>query len=303
MEIQCINELASKMGIPVNYLLAVSCSIEKYYHSFSILKRSGGYREISAPNLKLKGIQAWILRKILDPIKPDQAATGFYPGSFLPKNALPHAENIFFINVDIKDFFPSIHFGKVLKIFLGFGYERSVAIMLTKLCTYKGGLPQGAVTSPAISNLVARSIDRRIRGFLNKVDQTGFYEFAYTRYADDITISTNQRDVTYKVYKQVSRILKSEGFAPNSKKTRFVKRGDKIRITGFVLDIHTNNFSIGQKKIRELLNAIFMFYKHGKLLPALPHGEESINGWVSYLKSVDPAHHQKLTDFILKIKA
>ena len=100
-------------------------------------------------------------------------------------NVSPHKTNRYFICIDLEDFFPSISLNRVRKLFLLLGYSTRAVNILTRLCTCGEGLPQGAVTSPAISNLVVSKLDRRIGGYTSRRN------IAYTRYADDITISCN----------------------------------------------------------------------------------------------------------------
>src|SRR5262249_29867281 len=149
----------------------------------------------------LASAQKWILRNIVEKLPVDEPAHGFVPGRSILTNAQPHAGKAFVVNLDLRDFFPSIAFPRVRSVFQRAGYSPAVATILALLCTecprkvvtYDGatyhvatsprGLPQGACTSPSLSNLVARRLDRRLSGLARRMGLT------YTRYADDLTFS------------------------------------------------------------------------------------------------------------------
>lgn len=153
------------------------------YTRFTIPKRKGGVRTIDAPNDKLKTLQRRIQRRLLDPLPIHLAATGFVQGRSIVDNARPHVGRGVVINLDLADFFPSITVERVVTAFRGLGWDAQAAAVLSRICTYEGRLPQGAPTSPAISNLVCRKLDERLDGLVKRCGGQ------YTRYADDITIS------------------------------------------------------------------------------------------------------------------
>jgi RNA-directed DNA polymerase len=153
------------------------------YSRFTIPKRRGGARTISAPNAKLKTLQRRILYRLLNPLPMHPSATGFVRGRSIVDNAQPHVGQGVVINLDLADFFPTITTERVAAAFRGLGWDADSATILSRICTDEGRLPQGAPSSPAISNLVCRRLDER----LSKLVQS--FEGHYTRYADDITIS------------------------------------------------------------------------------------------------------------------
>ncbi|MBI3244270.1 MAG: RNA-directed DNA polymerase [Chloroflexi bacterium] len=153
------------------------------YARFSIPKRRGGVRAIEAPNKKLKALQRRILRRLLNPLKFHPAATGFVPGRSIVDNARPHAGRGVVINIDLAEFFPTITAERVTQVFRSLGWGAEAATILTNICAYEGRLPQGAPTSPALSNLICRKLDERFSALVKR------YKGQYTRYADDITFS------------------------------------------------------------------------------------------------------------------
>jgi hypothetical protein len=153
------------------------------YARFTLPKRRGGARAIEAPNDKLKALQRRILQRLLNPLPMHPAATGFVRGRSIVDNARPHVGRGVVINLDLADFFPSITAERVTTAFRGLGWSAEAATILSRICTHEGRLPQGAPTSPAISNLVCRRLDERLTKLVERFDGR------YTRYADDMTIS------------------------------------------------------------------------------------------------------------------
>ncbi len=181
-------------------LLEVSESQLKYYlyvvtpdHNysvFSIPKKGGGKREITAPSSSIKCIQKK-LAQVLDAVyQPKGSAHGFIRGKSIVTNALRHVQQKHVLNIDLKDFFPSIKFMRVRSKLMVFPYElnATVATIISQICCYKGSLPQGAPTSPVVSNFVCAKMDSQLRKFAVE------HRCRYTRYADDITISTGLKE-------------------------------------------------------------------------------------------------------------
>jgi RNA-directed DNA polymerase len=153
------------------------------YTRFTIPKRHGGVRQIEAPGDKLKDLQRRVLRRLLNPLRAHPAATGFVRGRSIVHNARPHVGRGVVINLDLADFFPTITAERVAQCFRARGWNAEAATILSRICTNEGRLPQGAPTSPALSNLVCRKLDVRLAAL------AAYHKGSYTRYADDITIS------------------------------------------------------------------------------------------------------------------
>ena len=153
------------------------------YRRFTVPKRRGGTRQIDAPGDKLKDLQRRVLHRILNSLGVAESATGFVQGRSIVDNARPHAGRPVVINLDLADFFPNITVQRVEAVWRALGWNGEAARILSAICTLDGRLPQGAPTSPALSNQVCRHLDARLERLAVSVGGT------YTRYADDITVS------------------------------------------------------------------------------------------------------------------
>lgn len=223
------------------------------YRKFSLPKKSGGVRIIDAPIDELKQRQSWIKRSILDNIPVSDYACGFVRGKSIVDNANPHVGKELVINFDIVDFFPSIKYKDVFKIFYYVGYNKQVSHLLTKLCVNEFNiLPQGAPTSPAISNIVLLKLDKRLSSL------SDCFRCSYTRYADDITFS-GDKSISVLV-PIVEKIIQEEGFQVNEKKLRLQYSNKRQEVTGIIVN---DKLAISKVKIRELENAIYYSKKYG----------------------------------------
>jgi hypothetical protein len=153
------------------------------YGRFTIPKRRGGTRTIDAPGDKLKSLQRRVLRRLLAPLSFRPEVTGFVGGRSIVDNARPHVGQSVVINLDLADFFATITAERVDLAWRALGWNAEAAAILTQICTLDGRLPQGAPTSPALSNLVCRRLDARLSALARAV------RGHYTRYADDLTFS------------------------------------------------------------------------------------------------------------------
>jgi len=174
-----VDELARRLEIETEELRR----FRPAYRQFTIPKRSGGSRRILAPADDLKVLQRRILRRLLGRLRAHPAAHGFERGRSIVTNALPHCAQDIVVRFDVVDFFPSTRVRRVKRYFRKIGWNRAAAAILVRLSTHEGGLPQGAPTSPRLSNLVNYRLDARLAGLAAALLGT------YTRYADDITIS------------------------------------------------------------------------------------------------------------------
>lgn len=245
---------------------------DKSYIKFTIPKRDGGERTIHAPNKILKRIQRIILDEILNKIPVNSSAHGFIIGRSVQTNAQSHTNKDVVIKFDIKDFFPSIDYIRVLGLFVNLGYpvgnwclsaydkSSAVALLLAKLCTLseqpvkvkykKGTTPQGAPTSPAITNIVCRKMDLRFNKLALKMGGV------YSRYADDLTFSFLEYD-----RKKISRlkwwvgeILFQEGFTVKLSKFRVIHKSRQQNVTGVVVNSHTNLDRCRRKLLRAMIH-------------------------------------------------
>lgn len=229
-EIKNRNELADLLGIQrqrLTYLLYVK-GLDNMYTSFSIPKKNGDSRIINAPNKELKYIQSklaeelYLYRKKLMEEKEliGGVSQAFEKGKNIFTNALVHRNKRYVINMDLENFFDSFHFGRVRGFFLKsreFELPNEVATVLAKIVCCDGKLPQGAPTSPIISNMICNIFDIRIIKLAKK------YRLDYTRYADDLTFSTNDKNYLMnkeQFYIEIKKEIEKAGFHINEDKTR-----------------------------------------------------------------------------------
>ena len=223
------------------------------YHCFKIPKKSGGMREIEAPSDILKSYQSWIKVNILDKIAISDYAMGFKKSCSILDNAKKHVGKELVINLDIKDFFPSITYKQVYKIFSYLGYTNEVAHLLTQICTNKDNvLPQGSPASPIISNIVALKLDKRLSGLADS------FECDYSRYADDITFSGSK--CIKRILPLVKAIIEEEGFEINADKLRFQYSFQRQEVTGLVVN---EGVKISPRLQHEIEYAIYYCKKYG----------------------------------------
>jgi RNA-directed DNA polymerase len=235
----------------------------RHYHYRITAKRSGEFRLIEAPKLRLKLVQRKILAELLDKIPPHNAAHGFVRGRSIRSFAAPHSGRRVVLRMDVRDFFPSIGSARVQALFRMLGYPEPVADLLGGLCTTitprsiwphganaaerermiqlqrfydRPHLPQGAPTSPALGNICFFRADSRLAGLAKSAGAT------YTRYADDLAFSGSvlfERSVD-RFATHAAAILLEEGFAPNFRKTRVMRKGVRQRLAGLSINTKPN---------------------------------------------------------------
>ena len=287
-------ELASLMHVDLGRIEMLSKFSNRYYKRYKIPKSNGNHREIRQPRKDLKGIQAWILRNILDKLNPSPYATAYIRKKNISSNVSPHCNNRYFICLDLEDFFPSISIRRVAKVFSLIGYSKKAASILAMLSACDGSLPQGAVTSPSLSNLIAAKLDRRIAGYTSRRN------IIYTRYADDITLSSNNPSVLCQSLPRILKIIKSEHFKPNMNKLRVLGPRRRCSITGLVKNNSESKFGIGKKKKRQMRAVMHHFLFHLSKDKKYTN-KESIIGWLNYLKGVDKGSFKQMDNYWNKL--
>lgn len=247
-----ILHLCSLVGYSSAYVFGAIGRSERHYRYYTIPKKSGDLREIAEPLPSLKEIQYWILSNILNnsPIHP--AAKSFVKGRSIRDNARFHRKQDYVLTVDIKDFFPSISPKRVYAVFYRLGYSTEVSSALTDLCCLKGALPQGAPTSPALSNLACVSLDRRLLGFAKA------NSLRYSRYADDITFSG--KEIGADLIHYLNRVLHEHDFELNHKKTRLLRAHQRQQVTGIIVN---DKMQAPRELRREIRQHAFYIEKYG----------------------------------------
>ncbi|HEX3148849.1 MAG TPA: reverse transcriptase family protein [Gemmataceae bacterium] len=311
--------MALEMGLTVSRLRWLCYHTEAatriHYVQFEVPKKSGGMRILSAPHKTLALAQQWIMTNFLAKMPTEEPAHGFVAGRSTVTNAQVHAGRDVVVNLDVEDFFPSINFARVRHVFLRFGYSGAIATLIALLCTecprrkvvYAGttyyvatgprALPQGACTSPALSNQVARRLDRRLAGLAKKMG------FAYTRYADDMTFSAGpgNRDKVGYLIARVRHIAEDEGFAVNAKKTRVQRPETRQTVTGLVV----NAAPAVPRDVVRRVRAILHRAKTEGLAKQNRDGHSNFRGWVegmiAYIAMVKPVTGAKLRAALAEI--
>ena len=284
-----IKHLAALIGIDDSVLDKMIIHPEKYYRSFTIPKRTGGERDISAPFPTLLKVQRWIYENLLLPnsLFPN-AVTGFIPGKSILDNARPHLGKALILKMDIKDFFPSVTINRVVSVFRHLGYHNRLSYALAALCCCNGVLPQGAPTSPILSNIIAKRLDKRISGFAENVG------LIYTRYADDITLSGENIQLSH--IRFIKKIIRDEGFTSNPTKTQLLGPNVKKVITG--VSISSGKATIPRNMKRRIVQEAYYIEKYG-LKGHMRHEQIRdalypirLQGKFAYWKSVEPDNAQ-----------
>ena len=278
-----LSDVARLLGFKpasLSYILYIKPGATKY-NKFHIPKRSGGTRQIRAPLDDLKLLQrrvANLLQNCVDEINkannrsdddeyPDRIAHGFKRKRSIITNARQHKNRRFVFNVDIKDFFGSINFGRVRGYFVAdknFQLQSGVATVLAQIACFENALPQGSPSSPIISNLIGHIIDIHIAKLSERVGCT------YTRYADDLTFSTNKPTFPNEIAKQIdgiehswlpgselSHLIAKCGFALNPKKTRMQYRDSRQEVTGLIVNCKVNVRSEYRRTVRAMVHRLF----------------------------------------------
>jgi retron-type reverse transcriptase len=299
-------DLATAMdNIPLGELrfLAYARRVSKvnHYQRFQVPKKSGGLRQISAPMPRLKGAQQWVLRNILEKAALHDAAHGFRRGRSIVSNASVHVGADVVINMDLKDFFPTITYRRIRGLFRKLGYSEQVATLLALLCSEPNVdaveidgktsyvsrgerfLPQGAPTSPAITNLLCRRLDKRLRYV---AEQLGF---RYTRYADDLTFSGSGEAAANvgRVLRRARYVIEQEDFEAHPDKTRIFRRGRRQEVTGLVVNQRVN---ISRKVLRRFRALLFQIERDGpagKKWGSSANVLSAILGFANFVKMVD----------------
>ena len=279
-------------------LKGVVANVERHYNEYKIRKKAGGDRPIEAPDYLLKDIQRWIYINILcKDTSINDCVHGFIPKSMnkdkvrgVLTNAAPHAGHDWLINIDLKNFFHTVKLDKVKDYFSSLGYENEVVKTLTALCTYKSRLPQGAPTSPMLSNIIASTMDVMMLKYCNKRG------IVYTRYADDLTFSANS-DVEVPPIEDIYKIVYLNGFKVNRMKTKVRYKGCRQEVTGLTV---TNGVHVSQRFKKEILRelhfckkfGIYEHYKHLNTTKGLY--KEWLRGKIMFVRQIDPACGNKM---------
>lgn len=296
-------DLAAALGLSVGRLRYFSIHRERerrpHYVAFAIPKRSGGERTILAPKEELKALQRRLLPLLVDRLPVSEHAHGFRRARSIRTGAEPHVGARVLVQADVADFFPTVTYPRVRGLLIALGYGYPVAATLAALMTESVRQPvehegivyhvpvgprhcvQGAPTSPGLCNAVALRLDRRLHGLALALG------FTYTRYADDFTFSGAGDENLGGLLKGTSRIVESEGFRLNAKKTRVTRRGRRQVVTGVSV---ASTLGLSRRERRRLRARI---HQAGQRPPD-PAEAARIGGHLAYVRMLNPGQADAL---------
>ncbi|GAB6122510.1 retron St85 family RNA-directed DNA polymerase [Dysgonomonas termitidis] len=269
---------ANFLIIDKNTLIGILRDTSEHYSHFKLSKRSGGYRTISAPNATLLNLQKIIYKRILLSVNVHPASMGFRQNISVTHNAKAHLGNEQILKADIVDFFGSIKKYRIIKAFEKIGYPVNISQVLAELCTLEGKLPQGAVTSPALSNIIAYDMDVKLASVAQENNLT------YTRYADDLTFSGE--DISFELtLSEIDRIIREEKFILQRKKTRFLTEKKRKIVTGISVS-SGEKLMIPKAKKREIRKNVHYILTRG----LVEHQR--------FVGSTDPSYMKRLMGYL-----
>lgn len=273
---------------------------KRYYRQFHIPKKSGGVRTITAPDGQLKDLM-FTLNFIFSTLyQPTNAAMAFLPNRSVKTNASRHIGRNYVLNLDLKDFFTSITSHDVEHGLMTLGIGQDIARLLSLICTYPektetakyhNVVPQGAPTSPVLSNICSVTLDKRLEGLARR------FHLTYTRYADDMTFSSNhnvyQPDGDFMT--ELYNIIRECGFLVNPKKTRLQKRGVRQEVTGITVEKHANVSRKYVKNLRALIHHISLQDNPGE------HDVNVARGKLNYMRMIKGANDSTYIGLCVKL--
>lgn len=258
--LKTVSNLADFLNISLQHLAYIAYHLddEKKYSDFNIPKKSGGVRFISAPNVPIKILQKKIAKLFQgyfsETLKNNNINNNVIHGFMIEKsistNASPHVNKKYLLNLDIKDFFPSIHFGRIYGYLVKnrkFELSDEVAKTIAAIACYKKTLPQGSPLSPILSNLIFQPCDISLLNFCKK------HSITYTRYADDLTFSSNRFFNNEKIIKEIAECISRYDFKINGNKTRFQTFHERQSVTGITTNEKLNVSKKYYKKARSMV--------------------------------------------------
>lgn len=276
--IEARKSVANKLNLPDKLLAYLFHEkIENFYTQIEIPKKSGGLRKINVPHKQLKSVHKKILNLFRDNYEKRGLSTsfshGFEKNKSIISNAKLHKDKRYVLNMDLENFFDSFHFGRVRGYLnKNFDFTNEEATVITNLICYRGVLPQGASTSPIVTNMICRFMDFKMINLAKR------YRCTYTRYADDLTFSTNNPKIEIELknfIKDVERILNKAGFSINKKKTRLQYQNSTQKVTGLVVNEKVNVENSYYRLTRAMAHTLYKT------------GEYTINGEKGTIKQLE----------------
>lgn len=282
-----VDLMAKDLHLDLDYLNNLIQNANRYYKNYTIPKRTKGTRWISQPSPELKTLQYWIVENVFSSLPVSKSAFAYLKGRSIKTHARAHLSSNYFLHVDISHFFPSIHPFHLSRIVAtsdlfsdpNIDVDESITLV-NKICFKKDSLSIGAVSSPAISNIIMYPFDCAMENYCKA------NHFKYSRYADDIYISS-EKYLEKDVLDNVKAELKKLNFTINFDKTKFFSNKYQKRITGLILTTD-GKVSVGTKRRSEIKKMLYNKIANGK------GDSEQILGYLSFLRDIEPETYNNL---------
>ncbi|WP_281228774.1 reverse transcriptase domain-containing protein [Flavobacterium aquiphilum] len=293
------SHLAQLVGYKKEYLKKATLYTNNFYRNFEIVKKNGGKRLISEPLPSLKEIQLWILKNILYKIPVNPVAKAYKPNVKIIENLRFHRNQPKVLTLDLQNFFPSIKINAIQNIFRNLGYSKFISRLLAKLCTKNDELPQGAPTSPYLSNLIFKKADALIFDFCKQ------RKIRYTRYADDLCFSGNFDEK--ELLEKVIDVVEEMGFSINMVKTKLMFPNTRQTVIGVVVNEKSQVVFHKRNALRQAIYYIKKFglnehqeYKGIRQKNYLEH----LLGKINFVLQINPKDTEFLNykDFLIDLK-
>jgi RNA-directed DNA polymerase len=290
---------------------------KSHYAYHWVAKPKGGWRLIEAPKKTLKQVQRKILKEILEKVPPHDAAHGFLAGRSIVTNAKPHVGQHVVLKWDLRNFYPSVGFSRVVAILRSLGYGREAAIWLARLMTtalpanapfpptepsamlpyLRRHLPQGAPTSPALANLSAFRLDVRLHGLARS------FGARYTRYADDLTFSGDERFArSLKVFiPLVRQICREERFQLHPRKRRILRAHQRQAVAGVVVNTKTNVSRKDYDQLKAILVNCVRFGPSTQNRERHPNFSAQLQGRIAHVMQLNRRRGEQLSALYRRI--
>lgn len=327
-KILSLNHLSYHTDVDYDLLRQIVSRKHDPYRYFTVRKRSGGRRRITVSQYELLRVQKWIDKYVLSEIASSEFSFAFEKGTSISQCAEQHLSANWLVKIDCKNFFESISEIQVYHVFHNLGYNPLVSFELSRLCTcvlenkskkyylkkwqnhksynyliteysdYRiGHLPQGAPTSPKMSNLAMKEMDYALAEIASK------YKAIFTRYADDIVFSFSDefdRNKASELIKRTFAVFPNFGLRPNKQKTSIVSPGGRKIVLGLLVDGEKVHL---QKKFRKKLECHLYYCNKDACAHAENRGflsvlglKNYVPGLIAYAKQIDPDYVKKAMD-------
>lgn len=288
-----IETLQRQSKAPESYLLHVARTASQRYRVYQIPKKTGGTRTIEHPSRQLKAIQRWISKFLLRQFPVHDCATAYKRGSSIRDNAKMHLSTSFTLRVDFKDFFPSFtsdgvsRFLNISNLELGMGLDDKDIDFVTSIVSRNGRLTIGAPSSPTLTNAMMYSFDQA------NSELSRSKSLVYTRYADDIFISSSRPNAFEGVFESIRSEASNFAFADlsiNDGKTAYLSKRYKRAITGLVMTTD-NKISVGRKRKREIKTLVYLYSEKKLTKEKISY----LRGLIAFVLDVEPSFYDSLS--------